>query len=134
MENLNNIDEPNKKPHPKPTDDPGAEIETVTPDSQQESLPNDQSKSSDDTKEESLPDAKVKESSTPEGQENNSGSESPEIETVTPDAKNEDSSDDSEKAPEETEEEEETEDENSKKPGVSKDENDGAGIETVTPT
>lgn len=111
MENLNNVDEPNEKPHPKPTDDPGAKIETVTPDSQ------------------SLPDAKVKESSTLKSQENNSGSETPEIETVTPDAKNEDSSDDSENTLVETEEEEEQETDME-----TKDENDGTGIETVTPT
>lgn len=117
MENLNNVDEPNKKPHPKPTDDPGAEIETVTPDSQQGSLPNDQCIPSEDTKEESVTDANVKESSTPKSQENNSGSE---------------------KAPDETEEEQENdveiEDKTSKNPGVNKDENDGTGIETVTPT
>jgi hypothetical protein len=44
MENSKNenINDPNDKPHPKPTDDVGANIETVTPDTEKEGLPNDQ--------------------------------------------------------------------------------------------
>ncbi|MCX2449666.1 hypothetical protein OQX61_00145 [Pedobacter sp. PLR] len=65
MENLNNGDTRNEKSHPKPADDPGAQIETVSPDSEKEGLPNDQ------------------------GKERHNKSERPEIETVIPDTENE---------------------------------------------
>jgi len=103
MENSNNenINDPNEKPHPKPTDDVGAQIETVTPDTEKEGLPNDQkstvAKDSKETNESAVepvtPDSENDE--TPEGHENTveenpetdgdqHKGDGPEIETVTP--------------------------------------------------
>ncbi|MFA4870167.1 MAG: hypothetical protein WC623_18360 [Pedobacter sp.] len=91
MENLNNVDDPNNKPHPKPTDDPGAQIETVTPDSQKESLPNDKTEANEKVEDESVKDNEEVDSSEEEEvvpEESNGEQEADDvgtgIETVTP--------------------------------------------------
>ncbi len=50
MGNLNNVDKQNEKLHPKPTDDPGEGIETVTPEPKKESPPNDKGNPPEDNK------------------------------------------------------------------------------------
>lgn len=139
MENLNNIDDQNEKPHPKPTDDPGAEIETVTPDSQKESLPDDPGIPQGNTKDESVMDSKLKLDEISKKRGNSEESAHPEIETVTPDSENENPSDDQESAAEDLSDRkdkyEEDNDGTSENPDLSqpKNEEDGSGIETVTP-
>lgn len=81
MENLSNVDDQNEKLHPKPTEDPGAKIETVTPEPKDERLPNDKN----NTKDKSVTDSDDKENTAPKAPENNKGSDHAEIETVTPD-------------------------------------------------
>lgn len=95
MENLNNVDDQNETPHPKPTDDPGAQIETVTPDSQNESSQNNQPSPYGNK---SITDADVNENKVPKGQEDNNESDHAEIETVIPNTENGDLSDDMEEA------------------------------------
>lgn len=85
MGNLSNVDDQNETSHPKPTDDPGAKIETVTPESKKERLPNDQSSPQENVKNKPLTDSDDKEDTAPKGQENNNASDHAEIETVTPD-------------------------------------------------
>lgn len=120
MENSNNenINDPNEKPHPKPTDDVGAQIETVTPDTEKEGLPNDQK---------STPVKDIKET-------NESA-----VEPVTPDSENDKIPDGHENTPEETNEDGSDADTqgnvNSKNPENEHDQDKGDApeIETVTP-
>lgn len=85
MEDLSNVDHQNETSHPKPTDDPGAKIETVTPASKEERLPNEQSSVPENAKDKPLTDSGDKEDTAPKGQENTKTSDHAEIETVTPD-------------------------------------------------
>lgn len=84
MENLSNVDEQNEQLHPKPNEDPGAKIETVTPEPKKEHLPNDKSNAPENTKDKSETDSDDKEHTAPKARENK-GSDHTEIETVTPD-------------------------------------------------
>ncbi|WP_144009522.1 hypothetical protein [Pedobacter nyackensis] len=120
MENSNsgNINDPNEKPHPKPTDDVGAQIETVTPDTEKEGLPNDQkSNPPKDSKE----------------------TDHSDVEPLTPDSENDKIPEDHENTPEETNEDgsdvDNQGDIDSKNPKTdqNKHHGDGPEIETVTP-
>lgn len=96
MENLRNDDQ-SEKLHPKPTDDPGAQIETVIPDSKKESLPNDKDNFSGNNQDKSVTDSDNTEggeetnlenddtvSKDPKRYQDKNEGNSTDIETVTP--------------------------------------------------
>lgn len=100
MENSNKVDDPNKKLRPKPTDDPGAKIETVTPDSRKESLLKNQCNHEANAKSEYLTEFDANGNLLSKSQENNINSEYAEIEIVSQDIEIEILSDDRQSASE----------------------------------
>lgn len=104
MKNSNNdtIKDQDKNTHPQPTDDAGAEIETVTPDTEKEGAPNDAKPATSDIKgitpveeqDEAVPNLetgkrdtgrkKEVDSENPEPDQHKAKTDGPDIETVSP--------------------------------------------------